>query len=468
VRNLVSEALGALPVVWEAKYLNGRDSREDIIQSVLGLAEHDVRVNVWPAPLRGAPSDEADGKLHSVLQGLEAKPPEEGPYFLVLHSEPNDFYRDEYASYQIGRVALGTARVPAHWVSAVELVDELWAASSFSRMALIASGVPEDKVHLMPACIDTDLFSPAAEPLPIDRGKGFAFLTLLDWDYIRGLDAVLEAYIREFRKSDDVVLVLKAPDSHRSCTVFSEGDEASAFWLELESWLLSRLREQGEGEDDAREFEAVLSAVKDGRLRQELRREREVEKAIAAEIEAVVREELADKAENLPAIRVVSRHLPRSLAPRFYSACDAFVMAPRGERWGRSFLEAMAVGLPTIGTRWGGHLDFMRSDNSFLVRTKGALTIPDDGPDTVCAGQQWADPNVEHLRELMRRVYEYRAEAAERGTRAADYVRARHSRSKIAPKMIKRLCEIAQEKEIEIPQPLEVLSAEESAEAEAA
>lgn len=462
------KALGGLPVVWEAKFLNGRDPREDVIQSVLGLEEHDIPVNVWPVPLRGVPADRGDGRLYSKLQQLAAEPPEQGPYFLVLHSEPTDFYRDEHALYQIGRTALGTARVPPHWASSVEYVDELWVPSTFSRLALIASGVPEEKIYLMPSSVDTDVFSPAAEPLPIDRGKGFAFLSLLDWDYSRGLDVVLEAYVREFRESDDVVLVLKAPDPHGSCTVKTEGDEADTFWRELEAWLLGRLRERGDAEDESRDFESVLSAVRDGRLRRELRREREVEKSMTSEIEAVVREESGEKAKDIPAIRVVSRSLPRSILPRFYSACDAFVMAPRGECWGRSFLEAMAVGLPTIGTRWGGHLDFMRPDNSFLVRAKAVIDVPDDDSDSYSAGQRWAEPDVEHLRELMRRVYEYRGEAGERGARAASFVRAHHARSKIGPRMIRRLCEIAQENEYKAPPVPSNVESEDSTEAEAA
>jgi glycosyltransferase involved in cell wall biosynthesis len=469
LQNHVAENLGRLPVVWEAKFLNGPDSREDVIHSVLGLAEQGVQVNVWPLPLKGAPADQGDGQLRSELEKLASQPPDDGAYFIVLHSSPTDFYHDEHALYRIGRTALGSARVPPRWVSAVEHVDEIWVASTFSRLAMVASGVPENKIHVMPSSVDTNLFSPTAEPLPIERGKGFAFMTLLDWDYRRGLDAVIEAYVREFRKSEDVVLVLKAPDPHRTCTVFTEGDEAASFWRELELWLFNRLRQRRSAEDDGREFESILSAVRDGRLRQELRREREVEKALTSEIETVVREESGERAKDIPAIRVVSRNLPRSMLPRFYCACDAFVMAPRGERWGRSFLEAMAVGLPTIGTKWGGHLDFMRPDNSFLVRAKAVIDVPDDDANPQCAGQQWAEPDVEHLRELMRRVYEYRGEAKERGARGASYVKLHHARSKIAPQMVKRLIEIARQKKLEgVLHPSIIASCDSSEEQEAA
>ena len=53
--------------------------------------------------------------------------------------------------------------------------------------------------------------------------------------------------------------------------------------------------------------------------------------------------------------------------PRLYAAADAYVMPSRGEGWGRPYMEAMAMGLPTIGSRWSGNLAFMHDGNAFLV-----------------------------------------------------------------------------------------------------
>ena len=43
-----------------------------------------------------------------------------------------------------------------------------------------------------------------------------------------------------------------------------------------------------------------------------------------------------------------------------YAAADAFVLPTRAEGWGRPFMEAMAMGIPVVGTGWGGHMDFIR------------------------------------------------------------------------------------------------------------
>jgi glycosyltransferase involved in cell wall biosynthesis len=37
------------------------------------------------------------------------------------------------------------------------------------------------------------------------------------------------------------------------------------------------------------------------------------------------------------------------------------------EGWGIPYMEAMSMGLPTIGTNFGGQLDFMNDKNSYLI-----------------------------------------------------------------------------------------------------
>ena len=96
-------------------------------------------------------------------------------------------------------------------------------------------------------------------------------------------------------------------------------------------------------------------------------------------------------------------------------------------------MEAMCMGLPTIGTRWGGSLEFMNEKNSYLVDCElkdvseaAAAEYP------LFSGQRWAQASIEHLRSLMRHVYEDREDAATRGARARREVVARFDVSRIA------------------------------------
>lgn len=49
---------------------------------------------------------------------------------------------------------------------------------------------------------------------------------------------------------------------------------------------------------------------------------------------------------------VLKEEIVARAMPSLYKAADAFVLPSRGEGWGIPYMEAMAMGLPTIGTNW--------------------------------------------------------------------------------------------------------------------
>lgn len=106
-------------------------------------------------------------------------------------------------------------------------------------------------------------------------------------------------------------------------------------------------------------------------------------------------------------------------------------------------IESMAMELPTIGTRWGGHLDFMNDDNSFLIDIEG--TSPEPRCNWVTSyyvGRKFAVPNKNHLRQLMRYVYENRKEGIEKGKKARKYILKNYTWDISCKKMYNRLKDI--------------------------
>jgi glycosyltransferase involved in cell wall biosynthesis len=437
------------PVVWDAALLDGPDPRDDMVHSVLAMADSGMAVSVWPSPSLGVPGDERDERTACRLADLCCEPPGGGEYVSIRHAAADSLRRDENACYCIGRTAVETPSVPEEWAQEIESFDEIWVPSAFSLKALAASGVTESKIRLVPSAVSEEIHGRAAARPAVERDDGFAFVTVLDWDYLRGLDVVLEAYVREFHKSERVSLVLVAPQPLRSSPAFENGACGPGFWNELEKWLLRRVRDRVADEDVRAGYETLLSTMEDEKIREALRRESEVESRAAAEIVEAVSEELKGRGSDVPDIVVVNRTLPKALAPRIYSACDAFVMAPRAERWGRPFLESMAVGLPTIGTRWGGHLDFMRPDNSFLIAVRELLDVEDES-GTRGGGLRLAEPDVTHLRELMRRVVNHPADARARAAKGAAHVRSRYSLKRVSSVMAERLGAIAGDGALEV------------------
>jgi glycosyltransferase involved in cell wall biosynthesis len=118
-------------------------------------------------------------------------------------------------------------------------------------------------------------------------------------------------------------------------------------------------------------------------------------------------------------------------------ACDAYVSLHRAEGLGLTLAEAMAVGKPVVATGWSGNLEFMDVANSYLVRYDLVQIERDVGPYR--RGQVWAEPSVDHAAELMRRVYEARDEARERGRRARRDLAARFSEDAVGGRIAERL-----------------------------
>jgi glycosyltransferase involved in cell wall biosynthesis len=208
--------------------------------------------------------------------------------------------------------------------------------------------------------------------------SGFTFLSVFDWSLRKGWDLLLTAYAEEFGPSDDVTLVLKIHSSH-------------------------------------------------GHTPAELRRL--VERTAGADA---------------PPILVLDRLLPAAEMPRLYRAADCFVLPTRGEGCGRPFFEAMAAGTPVIGTAWGAQNELVTEETGYPIEVKGLLRIPETGvrEQPSCRGHRWAEPSVEHLRALMRRVYDRPEEARARAALARAAVEA-HDTSAVCSRLFLRLLEPA-------------------------
>jgi glycosyltransferase involved in cell wall biosynthesis len=204
----------------------------------------------------------------------------------------------------------------------------------------------------------------------------FTFLSVFDWSLRKGWDLLLAAYADEFGPADDVVLVLK-----------------------------------------------VHSTL--GHTGQELRGL--VERAAGREA---------------PPILVLDRPLAAGELQRLYRSADCFVLPTRGEGSGRPFLEAMAAGTPVIGTNWGGHTELVHEETAYPIDVKGVVRIPEAGvrEAPLYRGHRWAEPSVEHLRQLMRHVYEHPEEAAARAERARSAVAA-YDTSTVCSRLFLRLLE---------------------------
>ncbi len=280
---------------------------------------------------------------------------------IAVHHFPANFFGEQVRGrINIGRTMIETDRIPGDWVEPCNRMDEIWVPSHYNAGTFASSGVPQHKFRVVPGGVDVNTFHPAALPLE-QRQKGFVFLSVFGWFDHKGWDLLLTAYCTEFKPEEDVMLVIKTLDYINHPTPIEEQI----------TWITDCL---------------------------------------------------GLKQQAIPHFHIISSSMAGSLMPGLYTGCDAFVLPSRGEAWGRPYLEAMACGLPAIGTRWGGNLEFMNDENSYLIEIERLEDIPSNVDMKLYRGHKWAKPSLAHLRQLMRHVFEHRQEAGAKGMKAREDV----------------------------------------------
>jgi glycosyltransferase involved in cell wall biosynthesis/SAM-dependent methyltransferase len=87
-----------------------------------------------------------------------------------------------------------------------------------------------------------------------------------------------------------------------------------------------------------------------------------------------------------------------------YAGADCMVYPTRGEGFGLPIAEAMAHKIPVIVTAYSGHMEFCSDENTFLVKYE----MGPSGSHLAIPGAEWAEPDVQSLRQQMRSVVENR------------------------------------------------------------
>lgn len=89
-------------------------------------------------------------------------------------------------------------------------------------------------------------------------------------------------------------------------------------------------------------------------------------------------------------VTVDSRRLSDADLVGLYHSAHAFVFPTAGEGWGLTLQEAMATGLPSVVTRYGGSLEFTDAKSAFFVAHQLDMARRADGGQALGA---LADPN---------------------------------------------------------------------------
>jgi glycosyltransferase involved in cell wall biosynthesis len=103
-------------------------------------------------------------------------------------------------------------------------------------------------------------------------------------------------------------------------------------------------------------------------------------------------------------MHLIDSTLDRQAVWRLMACCDTYASLHRAEGFGLTLVEAMALGKPVVATAYSGNTDFMNPANSLLVGHRLVPVERRQGPYR--RGWLWAEPDVDHAAELLRRLYD--------------------------------------------------------------
>lgn len=290
-------------------------------------------------------------------------------------------------------------RVPDGFVEKCKNADELWLPSLHNMQVFEESGVNIPKYH-MPLGVDTNKYRPFdiksvnKEKVSNIKTKSFVFMSLFGWSLRKGVDVLFRSYLEEFTSEDDVTLMV-----------------VSRLW----------------GRSSQSDIEEIRSKIKEYIKR------------------------FAKNTEKPPNIVHVGQAVQEEDLPLLYNMSNAFVLPSRGEGFGLPYLEAGSCGLPVIGTRCTGQMDFLNDENSYLIDIEGYDSNSQEIKEiykisSYYEGQPFAvigESGTQQLKEHMRYVYENEEEAKKKAEILRERIQNEYTWDHLAKKIHDRIKENA-------------------------
>jgi len=185
--------------------------------------------------------------------------------------------------------------------------------SQWSKQRLLANGIPESIIHVVPHAADEQYFYPMdAQGIALNRQNmgldedDVVLLNVGTHHWNKGLDVLLKSFAVARQHNKRLKLVLK--------------DQRSTYLMNSESYVHQILNDIG----------------------------------------------LSD-ADLMPSIRLISGHLNLAQLNSLYNAADVYVTPYRAEGFNLPALEAQACGTPVVATRGGATDDFLEGDRYYPI-----------------------------------------------------------------------------------------------------
>jgi glycosyltransferase involved in cell wall biosynthesis len=358
----VEKALSPVALRWEGAFF---------VWHSLGLVNREIgrRLMGLGAELSLVPTepDQFDAGRFPELRGMAERvfaPLARTADVQVRHCFPPRFDRPEGARHLALIQPWEYGFLPKAWIEPIlSNVSEVWCYSEYVRQVYLASGIPEERLQVVPLGVDAEVFRPEAPPFIFTKEAGafllpkgmdgrFVFLFVGGTLHRKGIDILLEAYQRAFSAYDDVCLVIKDTCTQ---TVY-----------------------QGQNEQ-----EKILALAGD---------------------------------PSRPAVIYLEEDLPAWQLAGLYTASHCVVLPYRGEGFCLPALEALACGVPVIVSHGGPTDDFVDETVGWRVAAEKKPFGNGKIGHWECVGPTWQfEVSPQDLGRQMRQVFQQREEAKKRG-----------------------------------------------------
>ena len=306
---------------------------------------------------------------------------------IVLNESHHYFFYDQYDSPKIAyNVWEATKQIPEYFNRILEY-DQFWCPTEWQRKCTIDQGYPEHRVKVVPEGVNGDIFCPTKETNPLLAKKKF-----------------YEKY--------------SIPYETFTFMIFGRWD-----YRKSTTEMIQAFSEEFKNDDNVM---LVISAdnpfSSDGMETTEQRLEH----------------------YKIPTEKIKVVHFPpRQDYIKFMQHGNCLLSCSRSEGWNLPLMEALACGTPSVASNWGGHLEFA-DGIAYLVN------VPKELPpkQVFMLGDKfdygvWGEPDFDHLKKVMREVYNNYHRAKEDTLKRSKFIRELYTWDNAARKGKQYISELA-------------------------
>lgn len=312
--------------------------------------------------------------------------------------------KNTISKYKIAYTMAETLAVPDNYLSLCNYYDELFVPTELdcSRFFYFKMNY---KISKMPLWVDAKRYSNKLRKANLSNvpKNNFIFMFVGSWNKRKGIEEIISAFIEEFTDKENVSLVFI---SKYSTKPFND-------------------KENNRTEEDVDKWNILW------------------------EYENILKKRKYDSLENKPHICILDVPMSENILPHIMKNADVGISASRGESTWLPGLEFGSLEISCIQTNWGGHLEYLDSENSYLVDFDGFEQCDNE----LCNGisQNYVDCemaklNIYEIRKTMRLAYiQGNFQKKKKDYRIMKLIRTKYRKEMCLEKIKNRLLEISQE-----------------------